>query len=68
MSIVDAVISEKLAYLGADMNMGFYTISHPVQPLRHAAANERVVHVKAVATGNLKVFDLLVQMRILLAS
>jgi len=50
MSIAGATIGEKFAHLGADVKLGFYTISHPVHPLRRAAAKERAVNVKAAAT------------------
>jgi hypothetical protein len=52
MSVAGAVIGEKFARLGADMKLGFYTLSHPVHPLRRAAAKERAVNVKAAASGN----------------
>lgn len=48
MSVVGAVIGEKFARLGADVKLGFCTISHP---LRRTAAKERAVNVKAAATG-----------------
>jgi len=50
MSVAGAKIGEKFAHIGADMKLGFYTISHPVHPLRRAAAKERAVNVKAAAT------------------
>jgi hypothetical protein len=50
MSVAGAVIGEKFARLGADMKLGFYTLSHPVHPLRRAAAKERAVNVKAAAS------------------
>jgi len=50
MSVAGAKIGEKFAHLGADMKLGFYTISHPVHPLRRAAAKERAVNIKAAAT------------------
>lgn len=51
MSVAGAKIGEKFAHLGADVRLGFYTISHPVHPLRRAAAKERAVNIKAAATG-----------------
>lgn len=51
MSIAGATIGEKFAHFGADVKLGFYTIAHPVHPLRRAAAKERAVNVKAAATG-----------------
>lgn len=50
MSVAGAKIGEKFAHLGADVRLGFYTISHPVHPLRRAAAKERAVNIKAAAT------------------
>lgn len=52
MAVVGATVGEKLARFGADVKLGFYTISHPVHPLRRAAAKERNVNVKAAASGN----------------
>ena len=49
--VAGAVIGEKFAHLGADMRLGLYTISHPVHPMRRAAAKERADNVKAAATG-----------------
>ncbi|KAG0563219.1 hypothetical protein M758_8G012500 [Ceratodon purpureus] len=49
-SVAGATIGEKFARLGADMKLGLYTISHPIHPLRRAAAKERAVNVKAAAT------------------
>jgi len=50
MSVAGAKIGEKFAHLGADVRLGFYTISHPIHPLRRAAAKERAVNVKQAAT------------------
>lgn len=50
MSVAGAVVGEKFARFGADLRLGFYTISHPVHPLRRAAAKERNVNVKAAAS------------------
>jgi len=50
MSVAGAKIGEKFAHMGADVRLGFYTISHPVHPLRRAAAKERAVNIKAAAT------------------
>jgi hypothetical protein len=52
MSVAGAVIGEKFARFGADLKLGFYTISHPVHPLRRAAAREQNINVKAAASGN----------------
>lgn len=51
MAVAGAVISEKFQRLGADIRLGFYTISHPIHPIRRAAARERTVNIKAAATG-----------------
>lgn len=53
MSIAGATIGEKFAHFGADVKLGFYTITHPVHPIRRAAAKERAVNVKAAATGKI---------------
>jgi len=50
MSVAGAKIGEKFAHMGASMRLGLYTISHPVHPLRRAAAKERAVNLKAAAT------------------
>jgi hypothetical protein len=50
MSVAGAKIGEKFAHFGADVRLGFYTISHPVHPLRRAAAKERAGNLKAAAT------------------
>ena len=51
MAVAGAIIGEKFAHFGADIRLGFYTITHPVHPLRRVAAKERAVNVKAAATG-----------------
>jgi len=51
-AIAGAIISEKFTYMGANMKLGFYTISHPLHPLQRVAAKEKNVNVKAAATGN----------------
>jgi len=50
MAVAGAIIGEKFAHFGADIRLGFYTITHPVHPLRRVAAKERAVNVKAAAT------------------
>jgi hypothetical protein len=52
MSVAGAVIGEKFARFGADVKLGFYTISHPAHRLRRAAAREQNINVKAAASGN----------------
>lgn len=51
MAVAGAIIGEKFTYLGANMTLGFYTISHPMHPLQRVAAKERNVNVKAAAAG-----------------
>jgi hypothetical protein len=51
MAVAGAVISEKFQRMGADIRLGFYTISHPIHPIRRAAAKERAMNIKAAATG-----------------
>jgi hypothetical protein len=50
MAVAGAVISEKFQRMGADIRLGFYTISHPIHPIRRAAAKERAMNIKAAAT------------------
>lgn len=52
MAVAGAIIGEKFAYLGANMKLGLYTMSHPLHPLQRVAAKERNVNVKAAASGN----------------
>lgn len=56
MAVAGAVISEKFQRLGADIRLGFYTISHPIHPIRRAAAKERAMNIKAAATGTANSF------------
>lgn len=50
MAVAGAIIGEKFTYLGANMKLGLYTISHPLHPLQRVVAKERNVNVKAAAS------------------
>lgn len=49
-SVAAANMQEKMTHLGASMELGFFTITHPVHPLRREAAKQAMLNKKAAAT------------------
>lgn len=52
MTMISALLGEKLAHLRADLQLGLYRLAHPVHPqIRRVAAQESNIAQKSVATG-----------------
>lgn len=52
MTMISALLGEKLAHLRADLQLGLYRLAHPVHPqIRRIAAQESNIAQKSVATG-----------------
>jgi len=51
MTMISALLGEKLAHLRADLQLGLYRLAHPVHPqIRRIAAQESNIAQKSVAT------------------